>query len=235
MIDKLELKQNVLHSVGVQVDDMLEAAQKERAGHGGAKIALAQLAKNIEGLAKVADDEMDKGELPQDLEVLGHIKRFITRAAMMTATAAQHQENMELASNGKIVAYEQVIKSIKKKVDASSQQIAEVKLAIASGSVVAEDDGSLSQVQGSAVAPGVRPGMSIAQQRRLEDARERAQQEQPAEESKEAPPKEQQTSPEEAAPVAEKAVKKKATKAKASTRRRRKKTNGVNADASNAG
>jgi hypothetical protein len=171
---KSEIKMSVLHDHGVRVDDQLEAAHRRQAGHDGAKQALRMIAKNIAGLAGSVDNDLRDGKLPLDepAKVASYMKLMVERAANMAMSAAQHQENLQLAAGGEISAYKAMVDSLKKELDLERSKMAALKEAIATGRVVVEDDSASQSDVGSSRdrAIGVRPGSSIAAQRKAEEA-----------------------------------------------------------------
>ena len=203
---------SVLNDVGVRMDDKLDDAHRRLAAHGGAKLALRSLSKGISGLAEQVKKDMDSGDLPDDpLKVAEYVNRMIERAAVMAASAAQHQENLEITATGSVQAFEEVVKLIKKDVDAEAEKMRRLAEAIQSGEIIIEDDvGPVSQSD-MGRPTGVKPGMSIAQQRKAEEAAAKATQEEPEEPSS-APA-------EEAAPVEEKAKKRKRGRPKKSDKK----------------
>lgn len=172
---KQELKMGILHEQGVKMDDQLEAAHKRQAGHDGAKQALRMIAKNVSGLATLVDKDMDEGKIPVEEPALvaKYVKLMIDRAVQMALAAAQHQENLQLSASGEISAYQGMVEAIKKEILAEQAKEAALQQAIASGVAVVEEDASVSQADGAASGrpTGVRPGASIAAQRRAEDAK----------------------------------------------------------------
>jgi len=171
-VSKAQMKQSILQNIGSKVDDMLEGVEKQRNAHNGAKQALAQIASNIAGLAKLAEKEHEEGTLPDSfgLPELGVLKRFIGRAQMMAETAAQNQENLEISTGGKVEALAQVVRVLKKEHDAEAAKEQAIKDLLVTGdhAVVSLDD---ARTQGGQRPTGLRPAPSIAAERRAEAKR----------------------------------------------------------------
>jgi hypothetical protein len=173
---KSEIKMGLLHEQGVKADDQLESAHRRQAAHDGAKQALRQIAKNISGMAALVDREMDDGKIPLDepAKVASYVKLMIDRAVNAAMSAAQHQENLQLSVGGEISAYQGMVDAIKKEILTEQSKAQALEQAIASGQVVIEDESpSLSDdAPGRGRPTGVRPGGSIAAQRKAEEAAE---------------------------------------------------------------
>jgi len=171
---KSELKMSVLSDVGVRMDDKLDEAHRRVATHGGAKQALRVLSKGIAGLAELVDKALDDGDIPDEpLKVAEFAKKMIERASIMAATAGQHQENLEITASGAVQAYDDVVKMLKKDVDSEVAKAMSFREAVESGEIVIEDGvGPVSQ-NGRSRPTGVKPGMSISQQRKAEAAAEK--------------------------------------------------------------
>lgn len=176
---KSEIKMGLLHEQGVKADDQLESAYRRQAAHDGAKQALRQIAKNISGMAVLVDKDIEDGRLPMDepAKIASYVKLMIDRAANATMSAAQHQENLQIAVGGEISAYQGMVDAIKKELLSEQSKAQALQQAVASGQVTFEDDDSPSQADnapGRGRPTGVRPGGGLAAQRRAEDAEEAA-------------------------------------------------------------
>jgi hypothetical protein len=169
----------VLHEQGVKADDFLESASKRQLGHEGAKQVLRQVAKNLAGLAALVDRDLNEQKIPTEpLLVAAYAKKLIDTASQSTLMAAQQQENLQLAAQGEVQAYQHVVDSLKKEIQQERARLEAMQQAIASGAIVVED-ASPQQPDDVEAVPrdrpvGTRPAMSIADQRRAEDAAEAA-------------------------------------------------------------
>lgn len=152
----------VLHEQGVRVDDQLESARSRIHVHNGAAQALRNAATSLKSLSTMVDHDLDAEKLPSDpMEVAKYMKMMIDRAVQGCLGAAQHQENVALAANGEVSAYERVVELLKKDVDAEKAKLA------AATSAAAEPEA----VNGQRPT-GTRPSVSIASRRKAEDTAE---------------------------------------------------------------
>ena len=178
MLDKSEVKQAVLHDVGCDADDWLEAARKGSAGFEGAKHALREAAKHVQQIAEVIDQDIENGKLEKldgPLQIAAYAKKQITRAVDSLTVASLNYGNRQMASQGEIAAYERVLKYLEGKRQEEGAKIERLRQALASGEIQIEEDGTLSQGgngQGAHL-PGVRPSQGIAAQRRAEQDAEK--------------------------------------------------------------
>jgi len=184
LTSKIETKKAILHNLGCDADDWLDGAKKEAAGYEGAKKALVTSCKNVQGLADQVTADMDEGKLTGlgPLEVAAYAKLQITRAVDSLAVQAQHMNNCQLSAIGEIAAYEKLVKHYGKLHDLEGSKIERIEEAIASGALVVEDDGSLSQTgaESGGRVPGARPKPGIAAQRKAEAEPKADAQEKPA-------------------------------------------------------
>lgn len=159
-ITKSELKTGILHDQGVKADDMLESALKRVAAHDGAKQALNQFSQSVSDLARLVDRDIDQNLIPvEPLKVAEYVKRYISRAAIQAQAAAKQQENQQMTATGEAVAYQRFVDSIKKEISIEQGKI--------ESAASADEDGN--DEDGRRVT-GTRPGISIADQRRAEEA-----------------------------------------------------------------
>jgi len=173
---KAETKKAIFHGLGCEADDWLEGAKKQSASFDGAKHALLQSVKHTQALADAVTVDLDDGKLAsmEPLEIAAYAKLQITRAVDGLTNQARHMSNCHLSANGEIAAYEKLIKHFQKLHGAEQATIENIEEALASGSIQLEDDGSVSQTEGveGRRQTGVRPGSSIAAQRRAEASAE---------------------------------------------------------------
>jgi len=113
---KAELKQLVTTEVGVRVEDALEEAKRGLAIFEGRHLAMADGAKVVESLAAVVDEEVQSGKF--DLDVAGHIKRYLSRASNGLQNLAQQAANLRMSQAGKIQGFEQTVALLKNMVEA---------------------------------------------------------------------------------------------------------------------
>jgi hypothetical protein len=176
---KSMMRVSILHEQGVKMDDLLESASKRQLGHDGAKQALRQVAKNLSGLAALVDRDLDEQKLPTEpLQIAAYAKQLLDKAVSSVLMTAQQQEGLQIAAQGEMQAYQRLVESLKKEIQQEAARLEAMKQAIASGAIVVED-ASLQQPDDIEAVPrdrpvGARPAMSIAEQRRTEDAAEAA-------------------------------------------------------------
>jgi hypothetical protein len=173
MFDKSEIRKALFHEAGCDADDWLEGARQNRWGFEGAKQALAQAAKDVQGLVQTVKEDLDNGKLEgkEAPEVAEYAILQITRAVDSLVNSTRHFDNCQKAAQGEMSAYEAVVKHFKKKFDQAETHMQNIRDAIASGEILVEDDGEMvHKGNGRSRASGVRPGGGIAAQRRAEDA-----------------------------------------------------------------
>ncbi len=167
-IEKAEVKLGTAHELGCRLDDSKEAFQKEVSQWEGANAASLQITKGIEDLAKHVDKDIDQGLF--DLETGVKIKKYITRAAAVASSVAAQASNNTLVARGKVQAMEVAVTVAKKLYDEERSKVEAYKRAIEAGQIRVEPDGSQQAVVSGVTVPGVRPGMSIKEQRLAEEA-----------------------------------------------------------------
>ena len=175
---KIELKQVILRELGTKFDDEKAALEGNVQQVVGARTALIKSVKNIQALSKVADREADEGAIP-DLKTLELVKLYITRAMDTLALTARNLDKEEMRARGRLEQADNQIKFLEKLFLREEKRLVEFQTALARGEIL--DDGGDYVVAESPAAPdnitplrpdGVRPGPSIAQQRRAEEAAE---------------------------------------------------------------
>ena len=175
MIAKAQLKQEIYHQIGCDADDWLESARKTSHGFEGAKLAFREQAKTVQQNVLVVKKDLDAGKLEglEPAEVADYAILQIQRAVDSLQTASLHFENKWKSATGEIAAYTFVVKQLQERYRKEGDKIQRVLDAVESGDVVVDDDGNLSQSEesggGNGRIPGVRPGMSIAAQRKAEE------------------------------------------------------------------
>lgn len=160
---KAELKMLVTHEVGVRVDDSLEVAKKDLAMLEGRQVSLGDAAKTIETLLEHVDKDLEEEKLPE--EAAQHVKRYIVRGVNALQNLAQQATNNRIAQTGRVQALEQTVTMLKNMVDAERSKAEAIKLAEST-----ESAGTTPvPVNGHARETGVRPAMSIKEQRLAEE------------------------------------------------------------------
>lgn len=171
-INKAEVKIFTAHELGCRLDDLLEANTKDMYRLEGGVVALKQATTSIEGLLAVVDKEMDAEKF--SLEQAKEIKRYIQRAAQILTNLTLNTDNNRIAYGGRMQALELAVNVAKKYQDEESKKIAALQTAVEQNRVVKDGD-SHTVVDGEGQRPvGVRPKMTIKEQRQAEAAEEAA-------------------------------------------------------------
>ena len=163
-IEKAELKINIANDIGASVEDSFESAKKEMYRQEGALSSFGQAAKACEMLVEVVNKDLAEGKI-ESLEHANEIKLWLTRAANAQRNLARQAENLGMAASGKVAALEQTVAMIAKYRHAE-------ELKIAASRLVNPEDPAQANIG--------RPGLSVAQRRKLEETKQPAT-EQPAE------------------------------------------------------
>lgn len=172
LADKLEIKRSSATAIGVKIEEMLEGAERKVHETAGAKKAMQAQVKNLLGIVAAVDGEVEKS-IP-DLEIAKLVKTWLGRAVASTENLAGHLGNVEMQAIGEVVGYKaahDLIQKIVKEIDDS--RVSFLK-AIEEGRITVEEDGSSQMTGDGPRLPGVRPGLSIAQQRKAEEATQAA-------------------------------------------------------------
>lgn len=123
---KAEVKAGTAHEIGVQVEDLLEAAQRDCERSVGAITALNEVAKYIGSLHGVVDKEIEAGTC--DLPTGQKAKLYVTRAMAAAETLAKKYSNLQQVSDGRAQGLKAAISTIKKAHDeAKAQALAPVE------------------------------------------------------------------------------------------------------------
>ena len=167
-IEKAGVKVDVAHELGCRIDDTREAARNEVANWEGANAALVQAGKAIEELAKHVDKDIDEGGY--DLETAKVIKKYITRSAAIAQNLATQAGAQRLMAQGKVQALENAVKIVKKYHEDEVRKVEGFKQALLEGRVRIEADGTQQAEDPGVNVLGVRPGLTIKEQRLAEEA-----------------------------------------------------------------
>lgn len=165
-IEKAQAKMGTAHDIGCRLDDSREAYLKEVSQWEGSNGAALQIAKGIEDLAKHVDKDMDEGQY--DLATATLVKKYLTRAATVAQAVGAQASQQALMAKGRVQAAEAGITLVRKIHDEEAAKVQAFRQAVASGQVRIEEDGTTEAAPGVNI-PGVRPGMSIKEQRLAEE------------------------------------------------------------------
>lgn len=168
LADKIELKKDVLLSVGVKVEELLEGAESQCHEARGGKKALRAHVKNLMGIILAADEDLGKS-IP-DLETLNLIKSWLSKTILSTENAAKHLENIEIQMAGEVAGHRGTHDVLQKLVGDAERKLEEVTEAVKAGRAIVDQDGTAQAAPGERRPAGVRPGGSIKEQRLAEEA-----------------------------------------------------------------
>jgi hypothetical protein len=172
-LDKADVKIDVATEIGARIEDVLEGARKDVLRQEGATSAFYQAAKACEDAALHVDKDMDEGKF--GLEVAAHIKRYVDRCANATRNLAKQSEALHLIAMGKSTSFEMSVKLVEKFRTEEQAKVTALREALANGSLKPAPEGLVKQ-NGNGVhtnglsSLGIRPGMTIKEQRLAEAA-----------------------------------------------------------------
>ena len=175
MIEKSEIRKGIFHNLGCDADDWLDGAKRDSNAFEGAKKSLKKSAQELIAIAAVVKKDLDDGKLDglEPAEIADYAILQVTRCRDSLENASKHFENRQIASQGEIAAYEKVVDYFKKLYDREETRMQALAQAIESGEIIVEDDGApVSQGDMRGNLTGIRPGSSIAAQRKAEAAAE---------------------------------------------------------------
>jgi len=153
-IEKSEIKLGTLQELGVKFDDVRDSLLREIAQKEGAVYGLVEGAKAIESMKLHVNMDIDAGTY--DLETAKSIKLYLDRSIDALHNLSRRIENDRILSSGKVVAMDAVIKITKKECDLEREKIH--ALAQQQQSTLRQED-----------VAGSHPGLSIKEERQLED------------------------------------------------------------------
>ena len=172
LVDKLEVRRGTATSIGMRIEEMLDGAERKAHETGGAKKAMQSHVKNLLGIVVAVDEEVEKS-IP-DLETAKLIKTWLMKTVASTENLVGHLANVEMQALGEAIGYRAVHDHVQKMVKEIDDGKATFLKAIEEGRIVVEEDGEAQMVGVGSRPSGVRPGLSIAQQRKAEEAQQTA-------------------------------------------------------------
>lgn len=172
--EKVALSTGIINKVGSKVEELIDTAEQTQWKAVGARDALLKHVENLMALAKAADAELaaegePEKEIP-DKETLDHIKRWLFKAIKATQNYADHFINVELSAIGEGAGYKNTHNILQKMVTEIFNKSESVKRGVESGDIEVDEDGEPIIRPGKPRPTGVRPGMSIKEQRLAEEA-----------------------------------------------------------------
>lgn len=165
-LDKSEVRIGVATEIGVALDDALEAAHGETKFFEGGNSALVQAARQVQGLARLVDDDVDgksgTNEIP-DLATASLLKKYITRAVAILESGAKAADNSRLIAEGKKRALEAAVSGVKKRVDTEKLRMEQAR--VMAEAILKEAQ----EAKGTERAAGTHPGSSVKARRQAEE------------------------------------------------------------------
>ena len=171
-VNKAEIKIFTAHELGCRLDDLLESNTKDMYRLEGGVVALRRALEDINGLLAVVDKEMDAEKF--DLEQAKEIKRYIQRAAQVITNLTLNTDNNRIAYGGRMQALGLAVEVAKKYQDEESKKVASLQAAMEQNRVVKDGDSHEMTDSDGGRPVGVRPGLSLKEQRLAEEAAELA-------------------------------------------------------------
>ncbi len=160
-IEKAELKIAAANDIGASIEDSMEAAKAAMNAHSGAEQAFAEAAKACIALQEHVTKDLEEGkfeEFGDPLAAAAEIKRWLNRAAEANLNLKNRAMVSAAAARGAVDALEKSVKLVDNYRRVQVGHVAEARLAKAPQAEAGDS---------------ARPGMSIKQQRLLEEQRER--------------------------------------------------------------
>lgn len=172
-LQKVEAKLFAVNELGCRLDDNLEQANKDLYRAEGAVTALKSAVSVLENLMKTVDKDLTEGSNNYDLQQIKDIKKYVDRARQLVANLTNNAETSRLAQTGKVQGFEQAVAVAKKFKDEEMSKVQLLQAAISQGTILKTEQG-LVQVDDGPRIPGIRPGSSIKERRRAEEAAQAA-------------------------------------------------------------
>jgi hypothetical protein len=162
---KAEIKMATAHQIGAKLDDQLETANSEVQRYEGAKEALKQAVKALEGLMSHVDKDVDEGKYNElagelgPLKIAELVKLYIQRSMSSVQNMAIGAETNGFVARGKVQALQMAVKAAKDVYDTEAKK----KAAIA-----AVKDGTMIEDRPEGVHPGQMSAVQDLEARRAE-------------------------------------------------------------------
>ena len=115
-IEKSAVKLAALHTVGLELDDSLEAARKELGQIEGRIVATQLIGELIQALTKAVDRDIDEGKVPtgEPLQVAAYVKDYIFKARQLALDEGTRSVHARFEHQGRITAWQEAVKKVKK-------------------------------------------------------------------------------------------------------------------------
>jgi septum formation inhibitor MinC len=142
---KAEIKMATAHHIGAKLDDQLDAANSEVQRYDGAKEALKQAVKTLEGLMLHVDKDIDEGKYEElagslgPLKIAELVKLYIQRSMSSVQNLAIGAETSSLVARGKAQALQLAVKTTKDIFDTEAKKKAAIEEAMKSGTLIEEN------------------------------------------------------------------------------------------------
>ena len=169
-IEKTAVKLATLNTIGNELDDSLEAAKIALAQVEGQITFSAELGKLVESLTKAIDNDIDAGKVPIDepLIVARYVKEYILRAKKLLEDAGIRAVHARHEHKGRITAWEQAIKKVKKHHQAQVSKLKALELALNQEAEALEGESNVVPLRGR--VEGQHPGASLKARRLAEES-----------------------------------------------------------------
>lgn len=118
--EKSQFRADVIHGFGQKADSLLEQAERDVWRAEGAARALQQAGLNVAGLARLVDDDIQKGRY--DLEAASRIKQYLSRAGTICLEQAKREQNRHLEAQGRAQNAKEMVRLIEKEYTAARAQ-----------------------------------------------------------------------------------------------------------------
>lgn len=130
-LEKSEIKKKVANDIGNRLDDILEAAERDKHGYEGARQVLREAAKCLLELNAHVEKDLNEGllnNIQDPLAVAGSLKRYVQKAVGSIENLRIRSEAALLKAEGKVEALGQAVGVTKRLFD---EEDAKAKAALA--------------------------------------------------------------------------------------------------------
>jgi hypothetical protein len=174
-LEKADVKIGTANEIGCQIEDSLEAAQKEALRAEGTLAAFPQVQQTLEGVFKAVDKDIEAGDF--DLDTAALIKKYLVRAAQAIQTLSKQSEANRLVLGGKIVALEHTVKLVSAYKQAEELKASNFRKAVEAQQQEAVQSGQKEETvagrpQELNRPAGMHPGVSVKARRQAQKATE---------------------------------------------------------------
>lgn len=167
-VDKAVFKMAVAHDLGVKMDDLLEAAKKEHGAAEGAVNALKLAAQRLEEFQRVVDKDRDEEKITQ--EEANVVKKYVNQCGGIVRNMVVGAEVRFFQTQGQIAAHTKAVGEVQRyyEEERRKKEAIEHALSEAPNGEEKPEEVSGDEKRASSRPVGVRPGESLAAQRKAE-------------------------------------------------------------------